>query len=275
EAAGLSATLVASGIEPGKELEETLRLVADSATISGRSMEDMGLVWSQVASKGKLTGEDALQFMEAGIPIWQLIGDEMGVTAAQAQDMASRGEVSFETFRSAMEKNLGGAALESGKTVQGAFNNMNAAMGRFGAALLKDVYPLIGPVLNKITDLFDYLTDAAGPVLEQVSGKIATFGEALGGIWDILVKGDFTGGIFGIEEDHPFVGFLFTVREAAIELWERALLPLGNFIRDNIIPIFAGLGAGALYAGITAVVGAISGAIAAAGGIGAVLGGVA
>src|SRR5690606_37296132 len=102
-----------------------------------------------------------------------------------------------------------------------------------------------------------------------------TFGEALGGIWDILVKGDFTGGIFGIEEDHPFVGFLFTVREAAIELWERALLPLGNFIRDNIIPIFAGLGAGALYAGITAVVGAISGAIAAAGGIGAVLGGVA
>src|SRR5690606_3210997 len=171
-----------------------------------------------------------------------------------------------------MEQGVGGAALEAGNTTQGAFKNMGAAMGRFGAALLKDVYPLIGPVLNKITDLFDYLTDAAGPVLEQVSGKIATFGEALGGIWDILVKGDFTGGIFGIEEDHPFVGFLFTVREAAIELWERALLPLGNFIRDNIIPILAGLGAGALYAGITAVVGAISGAIAAAGGLSAVIG---
>ena len=275
EAAGLAGTLVASGIKPGEELEKTLRLTADSATIAGRELGDMGLIWGSVAAKGKLQGDDAMQLLSSGVPIWQMVADVMGVTAAEAQELGSKGEVSFDIFRQAMEQGVGGAALEAGNTTQGAFKNMGAAMGRFGAALLKDVYPLIGPVLNKITDLFDYLTDAAGPVLEQVSGKIATFGEALGGIWDILVKGDFTGGIFGIEEDHPFVGFLFTVREAAIELWERALLPLGNFIRDNIIPIFAGLGAGALYAGITAVVGAISGAIAAAGGIGAVLGSVA
>src|SRR5690606_20774220 len=208
----------------------------------------------------------------AGVRRGQMAADGMWLTGAAAQELGSKGQVSFDTFAKAMEQGVGGAALEAGNTTQGAFKNMGAAMGRFGAALLKDIYPLIGPVLGKITDFFDYLTDAAGPVLEQVSGKIATFGEALGGIWDILVKGDFTGGIFGIEEDHPFVGFLFTVREAAIELWERALLPLGNFIRDNIIPIFAGLGAGALYAGITAVVGAISGAIAAAGGLSAVIG---
>ena len=272
EAAGLAGTLVASGIKPGEELEKTLRLTADSATIAGRELGDMGLIWGSVAAKGKLQGDDAMQLLSSGVPIWQMVGDVMGVTAAEAQELGSKGEVSFDIFRQAMEQGVGGAALEAGNTTQGAFKNMGAAMGRFGAALLKDVYPLIGPVLNKITDLFDYLTDAAGPVLEQVSGKIATFGEALGGIWDVLVKGDFTGGIFGIEEDHPFVGFLFTVREAAIELWERALLPLGNFIRDNIIPIFAGLGAGALYAGITAVVGAISGAIAAAGGLSAVIG---
>lgn len=272
EAAGLAGTLVASGIKPGEELEKTLKLTADSATIAGRELGDMGLIWGSVAAKGKLQGDDAMQLLSSGIPIWQMVGDVMGVTAGEAQELGSKGEVSFDIFRQAMEQGVGGAALKAGNTTQGAFKNMGAAMGRFGAALLKDVYPLIGPVLNKITDLFDYLTDAAGPVLEQVSGKIATFGEALGGIWDILVKGDFTGGIFGIEEDHPFVGFLFTVREAAIELWERALLPLGNFIRDNIIPIFAGLGAGALYAGITAVVGAISGAIAAAGGLSAVIG---
>ena len=272
EAAGLAGTLVASGIKPGEELEKTLRLTADSATIAGRELGDMGLIWGSVAAKGKLQGDDAMQLLSSGVPIWQMVGDVMGVTAAEAQELGSKGQVSFDIFRQAMEQGVGGAAQKAGNTTQGAFKNMGAAMGRFGAALLKDVYPLIGPVLNKITDLFDYLTDAAGPVLEQVSGKIATFGEALGGIWDILVKGDFTGGIFGIEEDHPFVGFLFTVREAAIELWERALLPLGNFIRDNIIPIFAGLGAGALYAGITAVVGAISGAIAAAGGLSAVIG---
>ena len=272
EAAGLAGTLVASGIKPGEELEKTLRLTADSATIAGRELGDMGLIWGSVAAKGKLQGDDAMQLLSSGIPIWQMVGDVMGVTAAEAQELGSKGQVSFEIFQKAMEQGVGGAALEAGNTTEGAFKNMGAAMGRFGAALLKGVYPLIGPVLNKITDLFDYLSNAAVPILEQVSGKIATFGEALGGVWDILVKGDFTGGIFGIEEDHPFVGFLFTVREAAIELWQRALLPLGNFIRDNIIPIFAGLGAAALYAGITAVVGAIGGAIAAAGGLSAVIG---
>src|SRR5699024_5997999 len=129
DAASIAATMVAAGIEPGEELENTLRLVADSATIAGRDITDVGLIWSQVASKGKLQGEDAMQLMEAGIPIWQLIGEEMGVTAAQAQELGSKGEVSFETFRAAMEDGLGGAALESGKTVQGAFANMGAAMG--------------------------------------------------------------------------------------------------------------------------------------------------
>ena len=35
DAAGLAGTLVASGIKPGKELEKTLKLTADSATIAG------------------------------------------------------------------------------------------------------------------------------------------------------------------------------------------------------------------------------------------------
>src|SRR5690606_8878095 len=124
----------------------------------------------------------AMQLLATGVPIWQVVGGVMGVTAAEAQELGAKGQVSFDIFAKAMEQGVGGAALEAGNTTQGAFKNMGAAMGRFGAALLKDVYPLIGPVLNKITDLFDYLTDAAGPVLEQVSGKIATSGEALGGI---------------------------------------------------------------------------------------------
>lgn len=275
EAAGLAGTLVASGIKPGEELERVLALTADSATIAGRELGDMGLIWGSVAAKGKLQGDDAMQLLASGVPIWQMVGDVMGITAAEAQDLGSKGQVSFDIFAKAMEQGVGGAALEAGNTTQGAFKNMGAAMGRFGAALLKDVYPLIGPVLGKITDFFDYLTDAAGPILETVSEKIAEFGKGLKGVWDVLVNGDFTGAenLFGFEEDSGFVTFLFTVRDLALELYEKALKPLGTFIRDNIIPIFAGLGAGALYAGITAVVGAITAAIAAAGGLAAVIGG--
>ncbi|HJF12236.1 tape measure protein, partial [Corynebacterium falsenii] len=274
DAAGLAGTLVASGIKPGKDLEKTLKLTADSATIAGRELGDMGLIWGSVAAKGKLQGDDAMQLLASGVPIWQMVGDVMGKTAGEAQELGSKGEVSFEIFQKAMEKGVGGAAQKAGNTTEGAFKNMGAAMGRFGATLLKDVYPLVGPVLNKVTDLFDYLDGAAGPAMEAISGKLQEFGKGVKSVWDLLVNRQFNGAsqLFGLEEDSGFVTFLLGVHDAALELYEKALKPLGKFIADNIIPIFAGLGAGALYAGITAVVGAISGAIAAAGGLAAVIG---
>ena len=172
EAAGLAGNLVASGIKPGKDLERILKLVGDSAAISGREMSDMGMIWMQVASKGKLTGEDAMQLMEAGLPVWQMVGDQMNVTAAEAQDLASKGKVSFDIFAKAMEEKVGGAALASGNTTAGAFKNMNAALGRFGAEVLKGVFPLIGPMFKNLTVGIDAATKAVGPLVEAFSSRL-------------------------------------------------------------------------------------------------------
>lgn len=210
EAAGLAGTLVASGIKPGEELERVLALTADSATIAGRELGDMGLIWGSVAAKGKLQGDDAMQLLSSGVPIWQMVGDVMGVTAAEAQELGSKGQVSFDIFAKAMEQGVGGAALEAGNTTQGAFKNMGAAMGRFGATLLKDVYPLIGPLFGKVTDLFDYLADRAGPAIEGVVGWFKEWAASDG-----------------------VQSFLGGVRDVAVELYERALKPLGQFVADH------------------------------------------
>lgn len=180
EAAGLAGNLVASGIKPGKDLERILKLVGDSAAISGREMSDMGLIWMQVASKGKLTGEDAMQLMEAGLPVWQMVGDQMNVTAAEAQDLASKGKVSFDVFAKAMEEKVGGAALASGNTTAGAFKNMNAALGRFGAEVLKGVFPLIGPMFKSLTVGIDAATKAVGPFVEAFSTRLVGGIKAVG-----------------------------------------------------------------------------------------------
>lgn len=180
EAAGLAGNLVASGIKPGKDLERILKLVGDSAAISGREMSDMGLIWMQVASKGKLTGEDAMQLMEAGLPVWQMVGEQMNVTAAEAQDLASKGKVSFDVFAKAMEEKVGGAALASGNTTAGAFKNMNAALGRFGAEVLKGVFPLIGPMFKSLTVGIDAATEAVGPFVEAFSTRLVGGIKAVG-----------------------------------------------------------------------------------------------
>ena len=266
DAAGLAGTLVASGIKPGEDLERVLALTADSATIAGRELGDMGLIWGSVAAKGKLQGDDAMQLLSSGVPIWQMVADVMGVTAAEAQELGSKGEVSFDIFAKAMEQGVGGAAQASGKTTEGAFKNMGAAMGRFGAALLEDVYPLFGPLMGKVTDFFDYLTDAAGPVMETISGKMQEFGKGIKGVWDILVNGDFTGAenLFGFEEDSGFVTFLFGVRDVAKELYDRVLKPIGSWVGENwkvIATVLGGMVAFFAGASLVSAIGAVGTAI--------------
>ena len=139
EAATVAANAVAAGVKPGKDLERTLKLVADASTIAGTDMASMGAIFNKAASSNKVQMDVINQLHDAGVPALALIADQMGVTAEEAAKMASKGEVDFATFQAAMEKGMGGAALESGKTLQGAFKNSMAAIGRFGANLLDGV----------------------------------------------------------------------------------------------------------------------------------------
>jgi hypothetical protein len=56
EAATTAGSLVAAGIKPGQELEGVLTTVADTATIAGRSMSDMGSDLRLGCSQGQAAG---------------------------------------------------------------------------------------------------------------------------------------------------------------------------------------------------------------------------
>lgn len=134
-AATTAAMAVASGIKPGKELEQVLKTTADTAGIAGASMDEMGAIFGSVAARGKLQGDDLMQLQSRGIPVLQMLAEQMGITAAEASDMVSKGKVDFQTFEQALRENVGGAALEAGNTLQGALKNVGAAAGRAGAAV--------------------------------------------------------------------------------------------------------------------------------------------
>ena len=174
EAASTAAGAVAAGIKPGSELESTLALVGDAATIAGTDMGSMGAIFNKVAASGKLQGDEIMQLGEAGIPILQFLSKELGVSADEVRKMASAGEIDFATFRDAMEGGLGGAAQESGKTFTGAFKNMNAALGRLGASLLSGIFPQMRNGFGAVTGALD----AMGPAAERAG---AVIGKGLGG----------------------------------------------------------------------------------------------
>ena len=134
-AATTAAMAVASGIKPGKELEQVLKTTADTAGIAGASMDEMGAIFGSVAARGKLQGDDLMQLQSRGIPVLQMLAEQTGKTSAEISEMVAAGEVDFVMFERALRENVGGAALEAGNTLQGAFKNMGAAAGRAGATV--------------------------------------------------------------------------------------------------------------------------------------------
>lgn len=189
EAAQVAAAAVASGIKPGAELQRTLKLTADAATIGGSSMSEMGLIFNKVSSSNKMQADTANQLLQRGIPIWQLLSKTMNMSVEDVQKLSKQGKISFADFQKAMESGLGGSALKVGNTTSGALKNIGAAAGRLGAVLLGGVFPKIKPLFVSIIGVIDRLTDAAAP-LGAAIGRV--LGPAIAGLSKWLDGLDFT-----------------------------------------------------------------------------------
>ena len=206
EAASTAAGAVAAGIKPGEDLEKVLRLVGDAATIGGASMGEMGAIFNKVATSNKVQGDVIAQLNDRGIPIVQMLGKQLGVTAEEVTKMAAKGEIGFDTFRAAMEDGLGGAALKSGETTAGAWKNMLAALSRIGAGLLGGVFPYFKTVFTGITGMLDNLEGKLTPLANAFGKELAGGIMAFGAAWKAN-DGDVTSSGFpGFMERAAYVG---------------------------------------------------------------------
>lgn len=173
EAASTSASLVAAGIKPGEELERRLKNVADTAAIAGANMGEIGTIFGSVAARGKLQGDDMLQLLSRGIPVLQLLSEETGKTSEEISKMVSDGKIDFNTFANAMEKGMGGAALKTGETVEGAMANLSSALGRAGAKMLDPFFKAAPGLLTGLTSVVDEATVALDPLVAKAGEKLA------------------------------------------------------------------------------------------------------
>ncbi|WP_216395534.1 tape measure protein [Arcanobacterium phocae] len=181
EAATAAKGMVAAGVKPGKELTRVLSLVGDSAAQTGSSMKDMGVIWGQIAAKGRLQGSEALQLMERGIPIYQLVAKELSVTTEEAMKLGEQGKISFETFAKAIEGQFAGSALKAGDTVTGAFSNVKASLGRLGQGILAGPFADLPAFFKSIKSDVDAITPAIAKASDSTYKTVKGLGEILSG----------------------------------------------------------------------------------------------
>lgn len=131
----------------------------------------------------------------AGMSMWGYVAAQVAAVAPIAAIVAAVGAVAVALWAFFTKTEAGKRIWDS---LVGAFKT--------GVDWLKGVF----------VAAWDGLVEAMQPVVDFF-GRV---GDAAEGVWNILSKGDFTGGIFGLEEDSAFVDFLFDIRENVLKVWD-------------------------------------------------------
>lgn len=184
-AATVAASLGASGVKSGDQMTDSLKAVAGMAAMSGRSMEDVGVIFGKVAAQGKLQGDELTQFAESGINATAALAKHLGVTQAEARQMVKDGIIDFQTFSDAMYATFGDAAQGANETFTGAMSNINAALSRVGAKFaspaldgLRRIFVALIPAIDAISTRLDPLVEKFTAFVESFTGGAITAIEA-------------------------------------------------------------------------------------------------
>jgi tape measure domain-containing protein len=160
QAFGTATQAIGSGV---KDIKRFMTDVADAAGFAGVGIDRMGLIFNQVQAKGKLTGEEMMQLMEAGVPAKSWISESYNLTSAQFDAMQAKGEITMEMLQQSIEKHAGGMAKGLGDTLQGSIDQMQTAIARVGANFLSAIFG------GDSGDATEGMKDAIQRVTEQLN----------------------------------------------------------------------------------------------------------
>jgi len=170
--------------------------VADAAGFAGTDIDRMGLIFNQIQAKGKLTGEEMMQLMEAGLPAKSWIQQSYNMTADQFDKMQKDGEITLDMLQKSIEDHAPGMGKALGDSLSGSIDGMKTAVARLGADFLAAIFggdaskatDTMADSIQKITDKLndmDAWVKAHGPGIQQT---FKTIGTVVGGVFTEMSK---------------------------------------------------------------------------------------
>ena len=170
--AAASQQLLAFGVN-SNSVSGHLRRLGDISLGNKEKFQQLGLVFGQVSSQGKLMGQDLLQFINAGFnPLKELSKMGRG-TYQELKDQMAQGKISFQDVQAAIEH----ATSKGGQF----FNGMKEGSKTFAAqvdALKGNLEILAG---NAFKPLYNLLTRIV-PHLGAVASKLNKYPKIIGAV---------------------------------------------------------------------------------------------
>ncbi|QDP47653.1 MAG: putative tape measure protein [Prokaryotic dsDNA virus sp.] len=173
---------------------ENVKRLGDIAGITGGDLNGIAIAFGQASAEGRLLTRDLRQFINNGVPVIQILAQEIGVAEGEIMDLASQGKITFDVLENAFKnatseggKFAGGTKILS-QTLGGLLStlkdNVNIALAEFGQAIaeafnLSENIPKIAKFIQDLTDKFKKLEPSTQRVLIVFTGITAVAGPLL------------------------------------------------------------------------------------------------
>mgnify|MGYP001309652583 CR=1 FL=1 len=177
--------LKAFGLDP---TNGSLRALTNQASLLGGSQETLeGIILAvgQAWAKQKLQGEEALQLLERGVPVWDLLSEATGKSAVELQELSKKGDLGRESIALLLreiDKFAAGASEKQLGTLGGQLDLITDNWGRFqkqvGDSGLND---FIRDTAAEVNKLFAELRDSGqlDQIARAISDTIVGIGTAI------------------------------------------------------------------------------------------------
>ena len=180
--------LQAFGVEGDRVVEVTQRL-ADASGATGAELQGIVTAYGQVIAKGRLQGEELLQFQERGIGLQQELQKMYKLSGQELQDALSKGRISAEAVEAAFVR----LTSTGGKYANGAIAQSDTLNGKLSTLqdgvdqLARRIGQVLTPVLKSVFTQAIAAVDAVNQALS--AGRGGGFTRSVGIASNLILGG--------------------------------------------------------------------------------------
>lgn len=202
EAEAAAKRLLAYGIEY-KNVMYVMQGVMSAASIQGdpAKIESISRAFGQIYTYGKLMTQEVRQLSEAGIPAFEILQEELGLTQEQLRNLGNQGIPASDAINAlvdGIQKRFGNVTLAAAKTVTGIISNIQDNATMLFASIFEPLTTFIKSALVVLGDFLFAMRDlnelkGLGGVFEalvpeELQGTLRTFIANLGNVFLAVVR---------------------------------------------------------------------------------------
>ncbi len=170
--------LQAFGVEADKVVETTKRL-ADVSGATGAELQGLVTAYGQVQAKGRLQGEELLQFQERGVALQEELRKMYGLSGEELQRALSKGRISAEAVEVAIIRltDVGGkyanGAIAQSDTLSGKWSTLVDGVEALAKTIGNTLKPALKEIFNLAIAVVDQVNKAlGGPEYKQANDQL-------------------------------------------------------------------------------------------------------